>query len=239
VRERAPRLDVDDDVAGADVAADGDGLLGLGILRGSTVAGLEAEARTRAYDITTASMTSYTRSRWRARRARERARGFCAADDAADDPAVAVAAHSAAKGPDRGAHRQTLVYWLFHWGAGARARARARAKATDKERERGKVMNRNELFITQKEWFYLFGFNGLRPHNTVFHTNSQHTLLDRSCRRRRRYVPTTSSPRYDLYPETPGLNLERHTPERAGFFPSPRRVRHARPRRAESAGCPR
>ena len=141
------------------------------------------------------------------------------------------------KAPDRGAHRQTLVYWLFHWGAGARARARARA--TDKERERGKVMNRNELFITQKEWFYLFGFNGLRPHNTVFHTNSQHTLLDRSCRRRRRYVPTTSSPRYDLYPETPGLNLERHTPERAGFFPSPRRVRHARPRRAESAGCPR
>ena len=44
-RERARRLDVDDDVAGADVAADGDGLLGLGTLRGSTLTELEVAER--------------------------------------------------------------------------------------------------------------------------------------------------------------------------------------------------
>ena len=51
-RERARRLDVDDDVAGADVAADGDGLLELGTLRGSTLTELETtQARACADDV--------------------------------------------------------------------------------------------------------------------------------------------------------------------------------------------
>ena len=55
-RERARRLDVDDDVAGADVAADGDGLLVLGALRGSTLTELETtQARARTDDVMTAT----------------------------------------------------------------------------------------------------------------------------------------------------------------------------------------
>ena len=43
---------LDDDVAGADVAADGDGWLGLGALRGSTFTELETtQARACADDV--------------------------------------------------------------------------------------------------------------------------------------------------------------------------------------------
>jgi hypothetical protein len=43
---------LDDDVAGADVAADGDGWLGLGALRGSTFTELETtQARARTDDV--------------------------------------------------------------------------------------------------------------------------------------------------------------------------------------------